>query len=114
MQPVNYHRQLKRLRGSQCSWPQPVTSGLLVQVPYFFFFFQLLSAMCSYLPVESHVPLHPVWVILLDLWVKHLDDIIHHLASDLVQPTAWASAPCELVRLLKDLKRSKPAWRYRR
>lgn len=72
------------------------------------------GAMCSYLPVESHVPLHPVWVILLDLGVKHLDDIIHHLASDLIQATAWASAPCELVGLLEDLKGSKPARRHRR
>lgn len=80
---------------------------------FFFSFLQLLSATCSYLPEESHIPLHPVWVILLDLRVKHLNHIIHHLASDLIQPAAWASAACELVRRLKDLKGSKPARRHR-
>lgn len=106
MQLLNYLQELNRLRGSQCSWPNTVTSGLLVQVP-----FKLLSAMCSYLSEESHIPLHPVWVILLDLRVKHLNDIIHHLAPDLIQPTAGAAAACEFVRLLKNLKGSKPVQR---
>ena len=67
--------------------------------------------MCSDLSEESHVPLHPVGVILLDLGVKHLDDIIHHLPADLVTPAAGPPAARELVGLLEDLKGSKPAQR---
>ncbi len=64
--------------------------------------------MRSDLSEESHVPLHPIWVILLDLRVKHLDDIIHHLTSDLVTPVAGTSTARVLVGLLEDLKGSKP------
>lgn len=67
--------------------------------------------LCSDLSEESHVPLHPVWVILLDLGVKHLDDIIHHLTSDLVTSVAGTLAARELVGALEDLEGSKPAQR---
>lgn len=67
--------------------------------------------MCSDLSEEGHVPLHPIRVILLDLRVKQLDDIIHHLTADLIKTIARTSAARELIRLLEDLKGSKPAQR---
>lgn len=67
--------------------------------------------MCSDLSEEGHVPLHPIWVILLDLGVKHLNDIIHHLTSDVIAPTAGTPAARVLVGLLEDLKGSEPARR---
>lgn len=70
-----------------------------------------VSLMCSDLSEESHVPLHPVGVILLDLRVKHPNDIIHHLASDLITSVAGTLATCVLVGTLEDLKGSKPVQR---
>lgn len=64
---------------------------------------------CSYLSEESHVPFHLIWVILLDLGVKHLNDIIHHLTSYFIVSTAGTPAARVLVGLLKDFKGSKPA-----
>lgn len=63
-----------------------------------------LSLRCSDLSEESHVPFHTVWIILLDLRVKHLNDIIHHLTSDLIMPIAGTLAACVLVSLLEDFK----------
>lgn len=73
-----------------------------------------VSLVCSDLSEESHIPLHPIRVILLDLGVKHLNDIIHHLSSDLITSTAGTAAAGELVGLLEDLKRPKPAQRVHR
>lgn len=70
-----------------------------------------VSLVCSDLSKESHVPLHPVGVILLDLGVKHLDDVIHHLPADVITSTAGPAAARELVGLLEDLEGSKPAQR---
>lgn len=67
--------------------------------------------MCSDLSEKGHVPLHPIRVILLDLRVKHLNDIIHHLTADLIKAAARTSAARELIRLLEDLKGTKPAQR---
>ena len=65
--------------------------------------------MGSHLFEESHIPLVPVWVALLDLRVEHLNDIIHHLTSDFITSIAGTLAARELVGLLEDLKGSKPA-----
>lgn len=67
----------------------------------------------SDLSEESHVPLRPVWEILLDFRVKHLYDIIYHLTTDLIEPTAGTAAARVFVRRLEDLKGSKPAQRER-
>lgn len=67
--------------------------------------------MSADLSEESHVPLHPIGEILLDLWVKHLNHIIHHLATDLILATARTAAARVLINLLKDLKGSKPVQR---
>lgn len=68
----------------------------------------------SDLSEESHVPLRPVWEILLDFWVKHLYDIIYHLTTDLIKPAAGTTATRVFVGRLEDLKGSKPAQRERR
>lgn len=68
-----------------------------------------VSLMGSDLPEESHIPLDPVWVVLLDFRVKRLNDIIHHLTSDFITSIAGTLAPRELVSLLEDLKGSKPS-----
>ena len=69
-----------------------------------------LALICSDLSEKSHVPLHPIWIVLLDLRVEHLNDIIHHLTSDLIAPIAGTQAASELIGRLEDLKGSKPAW----
>lgn len=45
-----------------------------------------------YLSEESHVPLYFVSVTLLDLRVKHLDDVIQHLTSDMILTIAGTLA----------------------
>lgn len=68
-----------------------------------------MTLVCSDLSEESHIPLHPVWVTLLDFGVKRLNDIIHHLTSDLIMAAAGTPAARVLVWLLENLEGSKPA-----
>lgn len=65
----------------------------------------------SDLSEESHVPLCPVWEVLLDFRVKHLYDIIYHLTADLIEPIAGTAAARVFIGRLEDLKGSKPAQR---
>lgn len=71
--------------------------------------YRLYREKCSNLSEESYIPLHTVWEIHLDFRIKHLNDIIHHLTSDLIASITRSLASCELISLLKDLKGPKPA-----
>ena len=47
-------------------------------------------------------------MVLLYLWVEGLDDIVQHLATDLLMAVAGSLSARVLISLLEDLKGTKP------